>query len=79
MMNKRLLSITLLLATFAAAGCAAPQPARNDGPPRAGYNPNQVQQQQPDPDELRRRKAAGELLPGLIDLQNQMIENQNRR
>lgn len=78
-MNTRFLGIMVLLVTFAAAGCAAPPPVRNDGPPRAGYDPNQARQQQPDPDELRRRKAAGELLPGLIDLQNQMIKKHNRR
>ena len=52
---------------------SAYQSQQGANPPRGGYE-EQMQQEQ----DAERRKAAGELLPALMELRNQMIKQQNQ-
>ena len=65
------------------SSCAAPrpssppqgsdyQPQQGANPPRGGYE-EQMQEEK----DAQRRQASGELLPALMELQNQMIRQQN--
>ena len=83
-MKRTVFYFLSMLIVFHITSCAAPQrsstpqgsayqPQQGANPPRGGYE-EQMQQEQ----EAARRKAAGELLPGLIELRNQMIKQQNK-
>ena len=77
--------IALGFSSVLIAGCAAPrsssppqgsdyQSQQGANPPRGGYE-EQMQQEK----DTEKRKAAGELLPGLMELRNQMIRQQNQK
>ena len=50
------------------------QPQQGANPPRGGYE-EQMQEEK----DAQRRQAAGEVLPGLMELRNQMIRQQNQK
>jgi len=78
MAKDRLWGFLIIGALFIVGCASAPPPVDNSGPPRAGYDKGtameQERNQQPDEDEIRRRKAAGEMLPGLIEMRNKAMK-----
>lgn len=84
-MERRIFYLLSILVAILISSCAAPrqsshpqgsgyQPQQGANPPRGGYE-EQMQQEK----DAQRRQAAGELLPGLMELQNQMIRQQNQK
>lgn len=84
-MKRKVFCLFSMLITILISSCAAPrqsshpqgsgdQPQQGANPPRGGYE-EQMRQEK----DAQRRQAAGELLPGLMELQNQMIRQQNQK
>ena len=84
-MKRKMFCFLAILIAILISSCAAPrqsshpqgtgyQPQQGANPPRGGYE----EQMQGEKD-AERRRAAGELLPGLMELRNQMIRQQNQK
>ena len=84
-MKRKMFCFLSILIAILILSCAAPRssphpqgsgPQSQQGatPPRGGYE-EQMQEEK----DAQRRQAAGELLPGLMELRNQMIRQQNQK
>ena len=84
-MERRIFYLLSILVAILISSCTAPrsssppqgsgyQPQQGANPPRGGYE-EQMQEEK----DAQRRQAAGEVLPGLMELRNQMIRQQNQK